>query len=93
MNELPTYGELIDLFEYVEEENPGDATLLVSKFNALYPNVTTGRPGRFFDTVQRLAIPTKPSIRGKSAKLEGSPKLQGSPLVSYCGRKRHLGRM
>ena len=71
------YGELIDLFEYVEEENPGDATLLVSKFNALYPNVTTGRPGRFFDTVQRLAIPTKPSIRGKSA------KLQGSPLVSY----------
>ncbi len=90
MNELPTYGELIDLFEYVEEENPGDATILVSKFNAVFPNVTTGR---LFDTVQRLAIPTKPSIRGKSAKLEGSPKLQGSPLVSYCGRKRHLGRM
>ncbi len=78
MNEYPTYGELIDLFEFLA---PGDATLLVSKFNALYPNVTTGRPGRFFDTV--LAIPTKPSIRGKSAKLQGSP-IQEENMGTSC---------
>ena len=51
--------------------------LLVSYFHRQYPSVPIGRPGRFHDTVQRIAAPTRHS-RGK--------QLGGSPLCSYLKR-------
>ena len=72
----PSYGELIDLFE---ETKHGGEEFLCSKFRNLYPEIYIGRPRRFYETVQRIAAPTKASLRGES-------KLQGSQLASY--RKR-----
>lgn len=62
----PTYGELIDLFMECE----GPDILLRKKF----PNLRVGRPGHFYETVSRIAAPTKRT------------KLIGSPLSTY--RKR-----
>lgn len=75
----PTYGELIDMYDEVQYESPENEDLLCSKFRLLYPNIRVGRPRRFYETVMRIAAPTKPSLRGKS-------KLNGSPLFSYRRR-------
>lgn len=75
----PTYGELIDIFTEVERDHPNDGGLLSSKVHELYPTIPIGRPSRFYDTVQRIVGPTRPSLIGES-------KLVGSPLASY--RKR-----
>ena len=75
----PTYGELIDLLEEVERESPNDENLLCSKFKMLYPKFYVGRPRRFYETVSRLAAPTKNSLRGHTS-------LTGSPLCSYRRR-------
>ena len=77
----PSYGELIDLLSVAEQESKEHAPeVLVDKVRRIYPHVLIGRPARFFDTVTRLAAPTRPSIIGP-------PKLSGSPLVSYRKRK------
>lgn len=68
----PTYGELIDLLA-----SSIDAKDLRYKFQSQYPHVIVGR--RFFDTVQRIAAPTKLSVLGKQS-------LTGSQLSAY--RKR-----
>lgn len=73
------YGELIDLLEEVERESPNDENLLYSKFKVMYPKIYVGRPRRFYETITRLAAPTKHSLQGKCS-------LTGSPLTSY--RKR-----
>lgn len=71
---------MIDLLAEVEqEESYNIANALFDRFSKLHPNVVLGRPSRFYDTVKRIAAPTKPSLVGPS-------KLSGSPLVSY--RKR-----
>ena len=75
-----TYGEMIDMFENIEKESRGDVHLLISNFTKSYPNVTTGWPVRFYTTVERIAIPTMPSLRGE-VKIQG-----GSPLASYRRR-------
>ena len=76
----PSYGELIDLLSDAEQESKEHAPeLLVVKVKQIYPHVSIGRPARFFDTVTRLAAPTRPSVIGP-------PKLCGSPLSLY--RKR-----
>ena len=75
----PTYGELIDLLEKSEKEAPLDYEALCSVFQQQYPHIRIARPKRFYDTVNRIAAPTKPSSKGDS-------KLCGSPLVTY--RKR-----
>ena len=82
MQEYPSYGDLIDLLEYVEtaNENGPVADILFEKFAASYPHIPISRPSRFLDTVRRLAAPTKPSAVGQQ-------KLTGSPLTSY--RRRH----
>ena len=77
----PSYGELIDLLSDAEQESKEHATeLLASKFHQIYPHVSIGQPARFFDTVTRLAAPTRPSMIGP-------PKLCGSPLSSYRRRE------
>ena len=76
---LPAYGELIDLLENSEKDAPSDCDALCSMFQQLYPHIKISRPKRFYDTVNGIAAPTKPSSKGDS-------KLCGSPLVSY--RKR-----
>ena len=65
----PTYGELIDLLEQSES-----AEDLYLKFKRLHPDITIGR--HFYDTVCRIAAPTKPALTGKC----GLTEVQ---LVSY----------
>ena len=38
----PTYGELIDLFELVEDEHSGDETVLCALFREHYPDIDIG---------------------------------------------------
>ena len=80
----PTYGELIDLLSDAEvASNYGEqsvADILTQKFIFKYPHIPVNRPGRFLDTVRRLAAPTMPSAIGE-------PKLIGSPLRSYRHRQ------
>ena len=73
---LPTYGELM---ENSEKDAPSDYDALYSVFQQQYPHVKISRPKRFYDAVNRIAAPTKPSSKGDS-------KLCGSPLATY--RKR-----
>ena len=75
----PTYGELIDIFNEVQRSSHNDENCLLSEFRKYYPKCPIGRPRRFFETVQRIAAPTQPSLISQ-------PKLSGSPLQSY--RKR-----
>ena len=70
---LPTYGVLIDLLDRNDEAH------LYSEFKSMYPLIPVGRPKRFYETVQRIAAPTRPS-------LISGPKLHGSPLRSYRRR-------
>ena len=74
----PTYGELIDLLTELEGR-PDIVDLLCSKICKQYPNICVSRPMRLFDTIKRIAGPTRPSLRGPA-------KLAGSPLGTY--RKR-----
>ena len=53
--------------------------LLLQKFKNCYQDITVGRPERFYDTVCRIAAPTKQSLRG-------TIKLTGSPLATYKQR-------
>lgn len=80
--EYPSYGDLIDLLEDVETDNESGAIadILCEKFATSYPHIPINRPGRFLNTVRRLAAPTKPSVIGQQ-------KLMGSSLASY--RHRH----
>lgn len=75
----PTYGELIDWFQHVQDEHFDDETVLCALFNDKYPHIKISRPRRFFDTVQRIASAVQPSIRGKTP-------LSGSALESYRRR-------
>ena len=61
------------------KQSPSDYATLCSNFKKLYPHIRIARPKRFYDTVSRIAAPTKPSCKGDS-------KLCGSPLATY--RKR-----
>ena len=80
-SQKPTYGELIQLLGDAEKsaKNTGQCVseLLCFHFQKLYPHIPIGRPGRFYDTVQRVAAPTRPSSRNP---------LCGSPLRSYLKR-------
>ena len=81
---VPTYGELIRMLEVAEMEAETSeisvAELLEVTFHCNYPHISISRPSRFFDTVKRIAAPTRPSAIGHR-------KLNGSPLRSYL--KRH----
>lgn len=81
----PTYGELIKMLEDAEFEAKTKPTcsaadILAAKFGRKYPNITTNRPDRLFDSISRIAAPTRPSTVGPS-------KLNGSPLQSYVKRR------
>lgn len=74
----PTYGELIDLLAELDGRT-NIVDLLCSEICQRYPNISVSRPARLFDTINRIVMPTRPSLRGP-------PKLIGSPLATY--RKR-----
>ena len=80
----PTYGELIELLEVAEAEaetsEASIAELLAAKFRCDYSHIPISRPSRFFDTIKRIAAPTRPSAIGQR-------RLNGSPLRFYL--KRH----
>lgn len=78
-SEHPSYGELIDLFEEVEEQSFNNEHLLCSKFKERYPSISIGRPRRFYETVQRIIAPLRPSTQGRAV-------LTGSPLSAYRSR-------
>lgn len=80
----PSYGELIDMLNAAESEaakcrNTHASILLHENFREKYNNVSIGRPERFYDTVSRIAAPTRPSLKGTA-------KLLGSPLITYRRR-------
>ena len=60
-------------------ELEGRPDLLYSEICARYPKISVSRPTRLYDTVKRIVVPTRPSLRGAA-------KLSGSPLAAY--RKR-----
>ena len=43
---LPTYGELIDLFNKTQRENPNNEVFLSSEFKKMFPRIQIGRPRR-----------------------------------------------
>jgi len=69
-DKIPSYGEMIDLLSNVEKNYVDVPETQCSQFRELYPHIP--QPDRFYDTVKRLAAPTRPSIKGRS-KLQGSP--------------------
>ena len=71
---VSTFGELIELYE----DTSDDASILHTKLLERYP-VLVGRHCRLLETVKRIVVPTRPSLRGDA-------KLHGSPLPTY--RKR-----
>ena len=80
---LPTYGELIAMLEDAEIEakcsEMSAPDLLETKFYSKYPHILISRPGRLFDSISRIAAPTRSSAIGPR-------KLDGSPLQSYLER-------
>ena len=78
----PTYGELIEMLQSAEREakkmDKSVSELLALKFHSKYSYISIGRHGRFHDTVQRIAAPTRSS--------RGVKYLNGSPLRSYLKR-------
>ncbi len=64
---MPTYGDLIDLFEVVQEQNFNDEHVLCEKFREKFPHVEIRRPRRFFDVVQRIVAAAKRSMTGSIA--------------------------
>ena len=75
----PTYQELISLLNKAESESAGGAVsvaeLLTAKFGHRYPHIRIGRPGRFLETVRRIAGPIK------------HQRLKGSARRSYLKRR------
>lgn len=83
-NTKPSYGELIDMLDAAQLEattikDKHPSTLLLQNLRQKYKYLSTGRPERFYDTVCRIAAPTRPSLRGEA-------KLVGSPLATYRRR-------
>lgn len=89
----PTYKELIQLLSEAEKDQSdmqSTAELLAARFRDLYPHVSISRPGRFLETVRRIAGPIQNSkLKGVSRKLylkrRWSPRsrntvAQGMPL-------------
>ena len=57
---LPTYGELIDLFE----EFGSDHHLLCAEISKQFPSISIKHPGCVADTITRIVAPTKRSLNG-----------------------------
>ena len=81
-NRFPTYKTLLDLKGHADqldywERHPevpcsGPQDLLAKWVTQLYPAILIQRPGRFYQTVERLQLPTK--------------TLKGDELDSYLSR-------
>ena len=63
------------MLSLVEAEDDPEK-ILVSRFQELYPTIEICRPHCFFQTVQRLVAPVRPS-------LHGTPALTGTELEIY----------
>ena len=65
-----TNGEIIDLYEQCECEasitEADYADHLFQKFKRIYPHIYIGRPRRFYERVQQIVAPTRPSLKGES---------------------------
>ena len=75
---------LIALLEEAEDCAPvngeGVSEVLYAKFKAHFPDVTIGRPDRFYSTASRIIAPTRPSLRGPC-------KMSDEDLVAYKSKK------
>ena len=77
----PTYGDLLNILESAERQalEGGDrstAKLLAVELHHKFPHIQISRPGRFLDTVKRIAAPIQQSRQ----------VLQGTPLNPYLKR-------
>ena len=74
----PTYKKLIKLLSEAEKDQSdvqSTAELLAARIRDLYPHISISRPGRFLETVRRIAGPIR------------NGKLKGPSNKSYL--KRH----
>lgn len=80
----PTYGHLIDLYQQYEEQIDA-RDILYAEVGRQYPQLSIGQPSRFYDMVERIVGPIKPSLCEEA-------KLTGLPLASYRQRtwKPHI---
>ena len=74
----PQYGELIDLYQELEEESNLQDSLF-SELSSRYPHLNLSRPTRVLDSIKRIIAPTRPSLRGPA-------KVTGSGLAAYRNR-------
>ena len=74
-----TYGEIVKILEDVEILVKCLLLIFSVKFSQKYPHIVTSRPSCLFDSINRIAAPTRPSAVGPS-------KLNGSPLRTYLKR-------
>ena len=76
-----TYGDLLTILEStkrqaLEGDDRSTAELLTVELHHKFPHIRISRPGRFLDTVRRIAAPIQQSRQ----------VLQGTPLNSYLKR-------
>ena len=89
----PTYQQLIQMLSRAESE-AGDsaasvAELLTAKFSHRFPHIRVGRPGRFLETVRRIAGPIKHqrlngSARRSYLKRRWTPRTRNMTYLGVC---------
>lgn len=89
----PTYQHLIGMLSKAESEAAGGslsvAELLSCKFSHRFPHVQIGRPGRFLETVRRIAGPIrrerlKGTARRSYLKRHWAPRTRNTTSFGEC---------
>ena len=89
----PTYQQLIQMLSKAESEAGEGATsvaeLLAAMFSHRFPHIRVGRPGRFLETVRRIAGPIKHqrlhgSTRRSYLKRRWTPRTRNTMYLGVC---------
>ena len=89
----PTYQQLIGMLNKAESEAADGAALvselLAAKFSRRFPHIRLGRPGRFLETVRRIAGPIdnqrlKGSARRSYLKRQWTPRTRNMTRLGVC---------
>ena len=82
------YGFLIDLYE----KYSSDDSILIDEVKRNYPSLYIGRNDRFIKTIQRIVLPTVPSILGGKVSISGD-SLRNYRQKIWTPRARNLSKM
>lgn len=90
----PTYQQLIQILSKAESEAANDgaasvAEILAAKFSHRFPHIGVRRPGRFLETVRRIAGPIKHqrligSARRSYLKRRWTPRTRNTTYLGRC---------